>query len=84
MFSFFLLAVPAAKLFIREVSRAISLVNSDGMVSLSKPVLEEIGIGVFSIIGSNVSRGGMKTSQLNSLYGCVRAWLGVCHSLFVW
>ena len=32
----FSLAVPAAKLFIRDVSRAISLVNYDGMVSLSK------------------------------------------------
>ena len=38
----FSLAVPAAKHFIREVCTDISLVNSDGMVSLSKPVLEEI------------------------------------------
>ena len=38
----FSLAIKAATLFIREVSKTISLVNSDGMVSLPKPVMEEI------------------------------------------
>ena len=39
---FFSLAVPATKLFIREISRAITLANDKGFVSLNKFQTEEV------------------------------------------
>lgn len=80
----FSLAVPAAKLFIREVSRAMSLVNSDGMVSLSKPVKEEIAHWRFLNNWEQCLPWRDEKHRSLTLHGCVRAWLGVCHSLSIW
>lgn len=70
--SSFILAVPSAKLYTKEVNRAISQASKNsGVISISSDLRKEIGdtVGHFWTIGQIVSRGGMKNIYK---YLCVR------------